>query len=188
MRTRILPVRTGWDPGPADGSFYPDGLPREWRLTYFANQLMGVLIETSGWGRAAPEALRHWRLDVSPQFRFYLRVGDAGIHASARESAPAWLGDRFGGWVVGADATGGAGPLEPSYEWAGSLSAVAASSARGVACEVPGGLDRDLRAARRWLDGLAAAAAGRPTLALMGRARIEEVCRWQSLVQLLGLA
>lgn len=186
MSTRILPVRTGWDPGPVE-SFYPDDLPREWRLTYFANELWGVVIEAGGWHRAAPLDLRQWRVDVGTRFRFYLRVGDAGVDDSARAVVPALLGDRFGGWVAGAAGARRSGPLEPCFACVGSLDGAAASRARALACEVPEGLDRDLRAARAWLDSLAAAAGGRPTLALLGRARIADVCRWQSLVQLLGL-
>jgi hypothetical protein len=188
MTIRILPLRTGWDPAPDEMSFYPDGLPPEWRLTYLANELDGLLIAAQEWCSADPQLISQWRLDVPARFRFFLEVEgvgpDAGVCALARDM----LDDRFGGWVASRDVREAAGLVEPVYESVGSLSALADSSAPGLACRVPRAHTRDLRSARLWLEGVAVGAAGRPTLVLMGQARFEDVRRWQSLVELLGFS
>jgi hypothetical protein len=184
--SRILPIRAGWDPSPTDDAFYPDDLPEEWRLAYFSNELQGVLLEPVLWRRADAKLLEQWAADVPASFRIYLDIEDAGVVAAERAIIQAHLGDRFGGWVADSDAVAGFDERAPIYTRVGTLSAAAASPAGSLACEVPDGLASDLRAARAWLDRLNAAAKGRPTLAVMGPARFEDVLRWQSLVYLLG--
>ncbi|WP_296808978.1 hypothetical protein [Thiocapsa sp.] len=186
--SRILPVRTGWDPSPGDADFYPDDLPEDWRLTYFANALEAVALDTDVWGRADAGRIAQWSRDVPASFAFYLHVGKRGMAEPGCAEAQRLLGEHFGGWTLRPD-QGGEGDLpETVHVLLGSVSAAAESHASALACEVPAGLDNDLRAARGWLEELAAAARGRPALALMGRARFEDVQRWQSLVELLGLS
>lgn len=185
--SRILPVRTGWDPSPGDADFYPDDLPEDWRLTYFANALGAVALDADAWAHADAVRIAQWCRDVPASFAFYLRHDPCAVAVSASAGIQAGLGERFGGWILCPDHGGAGVLLQPAYVLVGSLSAAAGSRASALACAVPAGLDTDLRAARRWLEGLAAAAQGRPALAVMGGARFEDVRRWQSLVELLGL-
>ncbi len=183
----ILPVRTGWDPSPGDADFYPDDLPEDWRLTYFANALGAVVLDADVREHADAECIAQWCRDVPASFRFYLRLDTCTADASVSAEVRARLGERFGGWILCSD-QGHAGDLYGhAYVQLESVSAAAGSRASALACTVPAGLDTDLRAARRWLEGLAAGARGRPALALLGGARFEDVRRWQSLVELLGL-
>lgn len=189
----ILPVRTGWAPAPADRAFYPHDLPEDWRLTYFANVLSAVLLDAPAWRQADPGVLEQWRRDVPASFGFYLRIPGAGVERADFAAVQGLLGERFGGWVGGAEQRDGLarppceGLPEPVYVPVESPAAALHSPARALACVVPDGIETDLRAARAWLEALAAGARGRPALALMGAARFEEVQRWQSLCQLLGV-
>lgn len=182
----ILPVRTGWDPSPGDADFYPDDLPEDWRLTFFANALGAVVLDVDAWGQVDAGRIAQWVRDVPASFAFYLRHDPGAVAVAESAEVRARLGERFGGWILCSD-QGHAGDLYgPAYVLLESVSAAAGSRASALACTVPAGLDTDLRAARRWLEGLAAGARGRPALALMGGARFEDVRRWQSLVELLG--
>jgi hypothetical protein len=185
--SRILPVRTGWDPSSGDADFYPDDLPEDWRLTYFANELNAVALDAVVWRLADAGRIVQWGRDVPASFAFYLHAGKPGMDERASTALQGLLGEHFGGWILRPD-QGDEGDLpRTAYLLLESVSAAADSHASALACAVPAGLDTDLRAGRAWLEELAAAARGRPALALMGRARFEDVRRWQSLVELLGL-
>ncbi len=41
-------LAVGWDHPAWQGSFYPDDLPADWRLTYYANEVPGVLLFIEG--------------------------------------------------------------------------------------------------------------------------------------------
>jgi hypothetical protein len=191
--SRILPVRTGWAPAPADTAFYPHDLPEDWRLTYFANVLSAVLLDSAAWRQADPGVLEQWCSDVPASFGFYLRIPGAGVERADLAEVQGLLGDRFGGWVGGGERNEGLArlprgvPPGPVYVPIESPAAAEHSPARALACVVPDGVETDLRAARAWLEALASGARGRPALALMGAAEFEEVQRWQSLCQLLGV-
>jgi hypothetical protein len=182
----ILPVRTGWNPSPGDDDFYPYDLPEDWRLTYFANALNAVALDADAWSRADAGRVAQWSRDVPASFAFYLHHDPSAEVLATSAGVQALLGERFGGWLLCPDQAAAGSLCEPAYLLLDSLPA-ADARASALACAVPAGLDRDLRAARRWLEELASAAQGRPALALMGRARFEDVRRWQSLVELLGL-
>ncbi|CRI65170.1 hypothetical protein THIOKS12250068 [Thiocapsa sp. KS1] len=185
--SRILPLRSSWDPGPDDTSFYPDDLPEEWRLTYFANALDAVLLGEDIWRQADAQLMERWCRDVPDSFRFYLRTEESGEGFSGCSSLHGCLGERLGGWLVPPDRHGESDLRGSCYAMVDAVTAAADSRAPALACAVPDGLVTDLRAARAWLETYAAAARGRPALALMGQSRFEDVRRWQALVQLLGV-
>ncbi|RKT43742.1 hypothetical protein [Thiocapsa rosea] len=186
--SRILPVRTGWDPSPGDADFYPDDLPEDWRLTYFANALDAVALDADAWGQVDAGRIARWGRDVPASFAFYLRHDPGAAAVAESAGVQARLGEHFGGWILCPDQSHADDLAGSAYVLLESVSAAAGSHASALACAVPAELGTDLRAARGWLEGLAAAARGRPALALMGRARFEDVRRWQSLVELLGLS
>ncbi|MBK1643503.1 hypothetical protein CKO25_02285 [Thiocapsa imhoffii] len=190
MRHAIVPLRSGWDQGCGDAFFYPEDLPEEWRLTYFSNELQGVVVEPQAWVPVEPARLREWTGEVSSTFRFYLRSPVSPPCSQACRRARQALGSHFGGWIlwhaldIGAD-------LEiaddaPIYREIEAESEVPAEAA-ALAWEVPASARADLRGGRAWLEDYARVAAGRPALALMGTASVETVKRWQALIQLLGL-
>ncbi len=58
---------TDWEEIP---QFYPDDLPEEWRLTYYANEHTIVEIPEERWRNADPETLEEWGDDVHERFQF----------------------------------------------------------------------------------------------------------------------
>jgi hypothetical protein len=199
--TRMLPLRTGWDPSPGDTRSYPPDLPRGWRLSYFANEHWGVLVPAGRWRGLEADEARAWVADTPPRFRFYLDIDPLGPAGALPQLCLA-LKDRLGGLV---------GPLQV-------LAALPELGARrllrvsprlgepkvplefGVAWEVPASLVPDLRGARGWLEarvrgegvpgGAVACPTGAPApvVALLGECGLEDLARWQLLTELMGFA
>jgi hypothetical protein len=98
----IMPV--GWDYPAWMGDFYPDDLPDEWRLAYFANEFSGVLIPRAEWEQADAEQFKAWVDEVSDSFRFYLEL-DSMVATQVCLLKGRALGASLGGFVVhpGAD-------------------------------------------------------------------------------------
>ena len=70
----ILVGARGWDHDDWSGGFYPDDLPRGWRLTYYANLLRAVLVPGETWDGANTEVVRQWAADCDESFRFVLEL------------------------------------------------------------------------------------------------------------------
>ncbi len=92
-----MPV--GWDYPAWMGDFYPDDLPDEWRLTYFANEFSGVLIPRAEWEQADAEQFKTWVDEVSDSFRFYLEL-DSTVATQVCLLTGRALGAALGGFVV----------------------------------------------------------------------------------------
>ncbi len=66
-------------------AFYPEDLPPEWRLDYYANEFFAVVIPHQVWLSEPDEALLAWQEQVFAEFRFYWELpSDYGV-VSARE-------------------------------------------------------------------------------------------------------
>jgi hypothetical protein len=88
----------GWEFPAWSGDYYPQDLPAEWRLAYYANDFSLLLVPQARWVGAAPELGRAWCDEVSETFRFYLELTDP--RPAALEGLAGWvdaLGARFGG-------------------------------------------------------------------------------------------
>ncbi len=91
----LLLLSYGWDYG-GWSDFYPDDLPDEWRLTYYANEYRGVLVPQERWSRL--EDVEQWRDDVHGGFRFVLEYRHPSRKAEALlHGAIDLLADRFAG-------------------------------------------------------------------------------------------
>jgi len=62
----------GWDHEQWLGAFYPDDLPEDWRLSYYANEFSTVLVEEEKW-RSNLADLAEWVDEVSEDFLFYFK-------------------------------------------------------------------------------------------------------------------
>lgn len=83
MSDQIAVGAVGWDhPGWCD-RFYPDDLPPEWRLTYYGNEFLQVLVPETLW-LGQPAGCVGWRDEVDGSFRFVFEISQA--MADAEES------------------------------------------------------------------------------------------------------
>lgn len=174
----------GWEALPDADDFYPDDLPADWRLTYFANTLPAVLLPWSAWQAQPPAILQGWRDDVHGSFRFFLEVPRLPVTDAARMAvaarAAAALGPALGGWVASTLAVAPGSPVGCSAPAAAGMPPAA------YAVVVPSELQGDLRAATAWLRALAAAEGGPPRLLLLPAAATATLTAWQHLLALLG--
>jgi hypothetical protein len=130
--------------------YYPEGLPEDWQLGYYANELAAVLLPATAWVGESPQQLARWAEDVHPAFRFYL-LADAGREPSRQAVLAAELEGCLGGvlWPVpGAPA----GMLGPSAQAPARTRAWGDASGVRVAVLQVTGLD--LRGRRRLLEQL----------------------------------
>ncbi len=91
---------SGWDHPAWNGRFYPEDLPPEWRLTYYANEIDAVLLPQRLWS-AADAALERCVAETVSGFCFYLEW-DGSLPTARLQQALAALGERCAG-VVAAD-------------------------------------------------------------------------------------
>jgi hypothetical protein len=182
-------IARDWDRPGWCGSFYPEDLPEDWRLTYFANAFEAVLVPALAWQSVPWEHLAAWREDVPQRFRFYLELAQDQAPATLARAAQA-LGERFAGsvaavcpgpTVVGANA-------DPDAEATRTWSAWGRDGTPILARRLPDALLSEPPAAVAWLRGMAAEARSRPALAVFGEGPADSLTRWSQLVLLAGLA
>lgn len=101
----------GWDHTGWCGAFYPDDLPPEWRLAYYANEFRAVVVPAALWRAADTAMAAQWVADTAEGFRFLLEADGTASPTVLLQT----LGERFGGmagaggmtavrWEGGADA------------------------------------------------------------------------------------
>lgn len=64
----------GWDHEGWAGSFYPDDLPADWRLTYYNNFFTCCYLGYPAWAQQPEATLVQWLDDTLPRFRFVLET------------------------------------------------------------------------------------------------------------------
>lgn len=105
---RLLVGARDWQRPDWNGDYYPDDLPSDWQLAYYANDFNAVLLPQSRWRHAAGEWAA-WRADAPRGFGFLLEFeGDAEDEGRRCKQA---LGPAFAGWV-GRAPRGEGPPLE----------------------------------------------------------------------------
>ena len=65
----MVTARGWWDLADR-ATFYPDDLPEDWQLTYFANCFRAVLLPCAFWSASDPSQVAQWRDEVPAGFRF----------------------------------------------------------------------------------------------------------------------
>jgi hypothetical protein len=88
-------IARDWDRPDWRGEFYPEDLPEDWRLAYFANAFESVLVPATNWCETPPGRLTQWAQDVPERFRFYLEL-DAFDDRQRRGTAPRHAAPRTG--------------------------------------------------------------------------------------------
>jgi len=85
----------GWDHIDWPGAFYPDDLPEDWRLSYYANEFSSILVPEDVW-QANDADFEQWVEDVPDDFRFYFLTS---FSVNEDESVRKRLGETFAGFV-----------------------------------------------------------------------------------------
>ncbi len=91
-------LHPGWE-----GEYYPDDMPPEWRLDYYAHLFRSVLVPWEDW--RGIDDVTQWTEDVGDEFRFFLELPcDAGEQARQRlETLAVQFGSCWGGLLVTGD-------------------------------------------------------------------------------------
>lgn len=177
----------GWRRPEWQSAYYPDDLPEDWQLGYYANELNAVLLTAAGWVGHPPAELAAWVDETHADFRFYL-LADASVDAAAQLGLAAALGDRFGGllWPVSPAPDDCLAPMaglpEGVQAWGDE------QGLRVARLEVAG---LDLRARRGLLDALAPRLApSRPAAVILSGDDITPASarELQTVAELMGLA
>lgn len=92
-RKTMLIAAYGWDHTGWCGSYYPEDLPPEWRLAYYANEFSAVVVPAAQWQRADAATAAQWAVDVPEVFCFLLEAAVAPPPAMLLQA----LGARFCG-------------------------------------------------------------------------------------------
>ncbi|WP_303901873.1 hypothetical protein [Thiohalomonas denitrificans] len=93
----------GWDHDRWQGRFYPDDLPGDWRLGYYAGEFSAVVVPVPDWLGLTRERADEWRDDTGEDFRFYLELPSeeaASIDPGRLLALAALVGERLGGFVA----------------------------------------------------------------------------------------
>lgn len=90
----------GWDHEAwvAQG-FYPDDLPEDWRLPYYANEFRAVLVPDEVWRAANEDVIQTWLDDAPEAFQFFLELADVSGNVQPVISVARALGHRLGGFL-----------------------------------------------------------------------------------------
>lgn len=89
----------GWQHDDWQNSFYPEDLPEDWRLSYYANEFSTVLIP-SGYLQREDCDFEQWHEDVPDDFRFYLQWPGQMMDAGPLLEQCSLLGNKLAGLVI----------------------------------------------------------------------------------------
>jgi hypothetical protein len=94
---RVIVGACGWDHTGWLGRFYPEDLPEDWRLSYYANEFSGVLLPEPEWRGLDAVGCRAMCDEVAEGFRFYLEVPERADEAIDSMPLRQGFGDHWGG-------------------------------------------------------------------------------------------
>ena len=107
---RVLAGTSGFSYKEWKGSFYPEDLPAERMLAYYAERLPAVEINNTFYRMPKPALLESWAAEVPPEFRFVLkasqrithfkRLKDTGSEVEYFFGVASTLGERLGPVLV----------------------------------------------------------------------------------------
>lgn len=189
----MVTSRGWWDLADSD-LFYPDDLPKDWQLSYFANSFRAALLPAEFWASAAPETVTQWHDDVPPGFRFAAERAGPLPPGNVQQLTPTaliqLLGPRLDGWLEPiANASAGAGATATTrclrYEHPTNQASNVQRSAYGLLASTE--LLSDLRRAKDWLNRTTDGQGQAPKLIVLTRPSSSQLTAWQELLELLGL-
>ena len=81
----VLLGAVGWDHPAWRASFYPEGLPDDWLLSYYNTQFQAVYLPAAVWHSASAATWAGWLHDTRDDFQFVLEPAGA---ADAKPASP----------------------------------------------------------------------------------------------------
>lgn len=64
----------GWEHAPWLESYYPEDLPEDWRLNYYANEFGCMVLPAKIWMLVDKETIEQWLEDVDEDFMFFIEL------------------------------------------------------------------------------------------------------------------
>ncbi|MGK0674024.1 MAG: hypothetical protein ABWU16_05110 [Halothiobacillaceae bacterium] len=152
-----------WRHATWEGSFYPEDLPEDWRLTFYANTFDALGLVAEAWLAPSLEELADWVKDTREGFRLYLELPTQRV--PDLEARLKVLGPRLGATLAGEGCLSGVIELAGRFApvWAQATLKGLPLVARDLTDALASGraplvvLDAsrvDLRAARRAMEAL----------------------------------
>jgi len=172
----ILGAR-GWQRPDWTGTYYPDDLPPEWRLAFYANDFTGVLVPASDWRDLPLDAVAAWKDEVPEGFVFFFETDD---DTPPPIELTETLGETFGGCVTDA------ADDRPGFLRSVNLQEASSSSAPIVLIDASALEDR--RRLGKQLTALAARTPSPLALIATGRLAGEALRELRILAELVGVA
>lgn len=95
----LLVATRGWSHSSWFGSYYPDDLPDDWQLSFYANEFRAIVVPAFEWTETDPVELERWIDDTNEDFLFYLEVEDPLTDWQAVRKRTRCLGNQLGGFL-----------------------------------------------------------------------------------------
>ncbi len=96
-----------WNRDEWQGSYYPEDMPEEWRLDFYANHYQAVLVPEKSWMQWTDEGVEEAVDSVEEDFRFYFQFGSTPDQSRLKQLKKlldiATLAELTGGAVVVSD-------------------------------------------------------------------------------------
>jgi hypothetical protein len=190
VRLRVAAVQDTTDP--AWRSFYPEDLPADWRLAYYAHFWRDLLVLADDW--TAWVADPHRLHEVPAELRIYFIVPQGAGSACAELASR--LGARLGGFLLSEPGSVAPSQLRPSLLLrqvpgpviAGSRCAQAFANGRETVLVLEPETGLDLRQWRTLLEALHAVSTPEQETLVFLHAAPDEIERAQTILRLSGLA
>lgn len=116
--------------------FYPDDVPEEWQLTWYANIAMAVVLPEARWLSALTDGvLSDWANETQNNFWFYL-VCDSDVAVSKLSGAIEMLNGKCGGVILSPSCALDMNVSVDLLYWNNEVLLVAAESLREVKQEI----------------------------------------------------
>jgi hypothetical protein len=97
-RVRIGTI--GWLFKSWDRDYYPEDIPQEWKLGYYANDMTAVVVPESFWQQADKEQLEQMAEDVHDDFGFYFQIEKTWPSVDEYERIESIFAANFCGFLV----------------------------------------------------------------------------------------
>lgn len=103
----------GWSPSNWAQVFYPDDLPAEWHIAYYANEFSRILLPAALWNAVSLAAVATWAKDTADDFGFYLELTRDVLQAAHWQSVQMTVEQHLAEKVLGLLVDSDAMPLLP---------------------------------------------------------------------------